>query len=148
MAIATPTFSLNHSNAPLLAFLYDGLCRINHEMRHDRKKANKDTLAVEIGTFDDRFLSAALMISATAVSHLQPAIDFYNNSGCEYVFVYDHLEYNESAGVIECDSLPAFIWRYLDADRSQWLLAAEHLRPEELPMEKIITDWRHLAGLI
>lgn len=148
MAIATPTFSLNHSNAPLLAFLYDGLCRINQDVRQARKKAGQGTLAEEIGTFEDRMLSAALMISATAVSHMQPAIDFYESSAHEYVFVYDHLEYNEDSGVDYCQSLPAFIWRYLDADRSQWLLAAEHLRPEELPMEKIVTDWRQLAGLI
>jgi hypothetical protein len=148
MASATPTFELNHPNAPLLAFIFDGFSRINHEVRQARKNADKDTLAVEMGTFDDRLLSAALMISATAVNHLQPAIDFYNNSGCEYVFVYDHLEYNESDGLKDCASLPAFIWRYLDADQSLWLLASEHLRPEELPMEKIIAEWRQQAGLI
>lgn len=148
MAVTTPTFHLNHSNAPLLAFIFDGLCRINQTARSARKEANQDTLAVEIGTFDDRMLSAALMISATAVSYLQPAIDFYESSAHEYVFVYDHLEFNEDAGVDQCVSLPAFIWRYLDNDRSMWLLAAEHLRPENLPMEKIITDWRQLAGLM
>lgn len=148
MATATPTFSLNHSNAPLLAFIFDGLCRINQEVRHARMEAERDGLAEELGTSDDRLLSAALMIAAQAVGHLQPTLDFYDKQANPGIFTYDHLDHSEDAGVANCASLPAFIWRFLDAEPSLWLLAAEHLKPEELPMEKIIADWRQQNDLI
>jgi hypothetical protein len=149
--MTTTTFILNQNNAKLLGFVFDGLCRINQEVRHARMEAGQTGYADEVGTSEENLLSAAMMISAEAVARLQPAIDFYreNNLGMHGMhFEYDNLDYCEDAGVANCLSLSAFIWKFLDADHCYWRLAAESLRPQELPMDRIIAEWREQNDLI
>lgn len=141
-------FTLNQFNASLLAFIFDGLCRINETDRHTRMEAGRVGLAEEVGTGEDRLLSAAMMISAQAVMLLAPALEFQANKQEPGVFEYDFLEYSEDAGAENCASLPAFIWRFLCSEPSNWLLAAEHLRPQDVPLDIVITEWRELHELI
>lgn len=145
--MATAPFTLTHSNASLLAFVFDGLCRINQSVRHTRVEEGRLPFAEEVGTGEDRLLSAALMIAAQAVELLQPALDLYTAKGEPGVFEYDALDFFEDAGIANCVSLPAYIWRFLEEQPSYWLLAAESLRPHEVPLDTVIADWREAHEL-
>ncbi len=146
--MATAPFTLTHSNASLLAFVFDGLCRINQAVRHARMEDGRIPFAEEVGTGEDRLLSAALMIAAQAVELLQPALDCYVAKSEPGVFEYDALEFFEDAGVDSCASLPAYIWRFLETQPSYWLLAAESLRPHQVPLDTVIAEWREVHELI
>ncbi|MGF6281944.1 hypothetical protein ABH908_000023 [Pseudomonas frederiksbergensis] len=146
--MAAAPFTLTQANASLLAFVFDGLCRINQAVRHSRMEEGRLGFAEEVGTGEDRLLSAALMIASQAVQLLQPALDCYIAKNEPGVFEYDALEFFEDAGIANCCSLPAYIWRFLEEQPSYWLLAAESLRPNEVPLDTVIAEWREANELI
>lgn len=140
--------NLTQSNAPKIAFIFDGLCRIHNKVRQDRHAASLHSYADDVGTTEERLLSACLMIAALVVDRLKPALDHYHDRFGHGTFVYDHLDYNENEGPAICSSLPAFIWRFLDADQPYWRVAAESMRAHDLPLDQIIADWRKESNLI
>ncbi|KZN20581.1 MULTISPECIES: hypothetical protein [Pseudomonas] len=146
--MSSAPYNLTQSNAPKIALIFDGLCRIHHKVRADRHAANLHTYADEVGTSEERLLSACLMIAALVADRLQPAVDHYQDRFGHGSFVYDHLDYNENEGAASCASLPAFIWRFLDAEHPYWRVAAESLLPHTLPLDRILADWRKASNLI
>lgn len=132
------SITIGRSASYHVAAIFDSFCRIEAAEAGAQKVLGGESFHDRLEAGYNGWLAATLFFSAQVQQVVDATIDFERwNIG---VFSYEHLEFQESAGIYRCESLPAYLWAKMSI--SQWYDMTCHQIPASAEwLEQSVRMW-------